>query len=114
MYNFTVLSPQEAFFLIDTTIYPDSVINKTLYWWIDKLIISREMISSSCQKITIKNANSDGTIDFKQFQIRLSQDFIDYRLREIIRKETEAIRNILYIKALAYDTSENDTIDSTP
>jgi His-Xaa-Ser system protein HxsD len=39
--------------------------------------------------------------DFIKYEEMISQMFLDFKVRELVRKETEGIRNILYLKAFA-------------
>ena len=36
-----------------------------------------------------------------KYREEIAQQFMDYKVREIVRTETEGIRNILYLKAFA-------------
>ena len=108
MHNFTIISPQEVCFLVDKKIFSDEVLSKVLYWFSTDFIISRNSISDSVEKITLHLIKSDGIIDKDSLQLQLSQNFTDYKLREIIQKETKDIRNILYIKAFANYNGDED------
>ena len=108
MHNFTTNSPQEISFLVDKKIFSDNVLSKVLYWFSTDFIISRNTISDSIEKITFHLIKSDGIIDKDSLQLKLSQNFTDYKIREIIQKETKDIRNILYIKAFANYNGDED------
>ncbi len=88
--------------IADTAIYNDSVISKVLYWLSAEFIITRENVSDSTrQKITLTAAKEFTSVELEKMKARLSRDFADYKTREIVRQETQDIRNILYVKAFA-------------
>jgi His-Xaa-Ser system protein HxsD len=108
MHNFTIISPQEFCFLVDKKIFSDEVLSKALYWLSSDFIISRKTISDFKEKITLHTIKSDNIINSESLQKQISQHLSDYKLREIIQKETKDIRNILYIKAFANYNGEED------
>ena len=89
-------------FMVDTSIYKDTVISKVLYWLSDMYLIHR--YSSDDRKQIIELERKSGTLtteDFIQLKTKINQDFIDYKTRDIVNSETKNIRNILYIKAFS-------------
>ena len=108
MHNFTKISPQEICFLVDKKIFSDEVLSKVLYWFSSDFIITRNIISDFIEKITLHTIKSDSIINSESLQIQISQHLSDYKLREIIQKETKDIRNILYIKAFANYNGDED------
>jgi len=98
---------------IDTSLYSDAVITKVCYWLTDTHTLLRENVSENIQRLTIdlKTKESDKTY-FDDLVFKISQSFADYKLREIVLRETEAVRNILYVKAFANsDEFEDHNLD---
>lgn len=96
-------------FLVDTRIYNDTVLTKTLYWYSNLFNISREIIDQHKERITMTYKKSvekkmplDAVVD------KLNQDLADYKTRDIIHRETKDVRNILYIKAFANNDQFED------
>lgn len=91
--------------IVDRNIYSDSVISKVVYWLSSEYVIKR-LSDTNNENIEInvdpKNAEK---IETKFFQM-----LNDYKLREVIAKETKEIKTILYAKAFADDEnfSEDD------
>ena len=86
---------------IDTSIYDDWVIEKILYWLTADFIITRMNGEPGTQIITLENKSGSTAIDFKKLRERLSNDFIDYKNRQTIARETANIRDLLFAKAFA-------------
>lgn len=87
---------------VDTSIYDDWVIEKVLYWWTVDYIIGREnQLSNHRQIITLTIKDSHKHIDLKAIQDKISTDFVDYKNRQTISRETANIRDLLFAKAFA-------------
>lgn len=97
---------------VDRRIYNDSVISKVIYWLSKDYVIYRSLIDENTEKISILIKNNlreeEGNLNEK-FHNLLN----DFKLRDIIAKETKDIKTILYAKAFADDEnlSENDITD---
>lgn len=79
-------------FRIDRRIYSDSCISKVVYWFSGQYAIDRHI---DCEEeiITIEGGND------KKLKEEFFEKLNDYKLREVIEKETKDIRTILYAKA---------------
>ena len=97
---------------VDRRIYNDSVISKVIYWLSKDHVISRSLIDENTEKISILKKNN-----LREEEENLNEKFQtllnDFKLRDIIAKETKDIKTILYAKAFADDEnlSENDITD---
>lgn len=78
---------------IDRNIYSDSCISKVVYWLSNQYTIDRRMEGDN--EILAVN----GVKDDESFKKSFFEKLNDYKLREIIEKETKDIRTILYAKA---------------
>lgn len=89
---------------IDRNIYSDIVISKVVYWLSSKYIIKRAVLGDT-EELDIK---------FREGEKEITEEFYrllnDYKLRELVAKETKEIKTILYAKAFADDEnfSEDD------
>ena len=109
MFDFATYSNEECEFKVDTNIYSDAVVSKVLYWLSSDFIISRKQLSPQLHFITLKKKkNAIGNLLLEE---KIAQLFIDFKVRETINKETEAIRNILYLKAFANYSDLEDLRD---
>lgn len=87
---------------VDTSIYDDWVIEKVLYWWTAEYVITRRNTTNSrIQVITLEAKPGCETSSFQKIKEKLSADFIDYKNRQTIAKETANIRDLLFAKAFA-------------
>lgn len=101
MYDFKIIDNAVIEFKVDQNIYSDTVISKVLYWLAADFIIERKT-QSSCQYVLLRHKVGAMTEDeLLKYRTMIAQMFTDYKVREIVRKETEGIRNILYLKAFA-------------
>lgn len=107
MLNYKRVNGNTIEFGIDTKLFNDQVITKTLYWHSGKYIISQEYSLNSLQ---IQFEKIEGLISDEEFislKSSLSQMLIDFKTRAIVNQETKNIREILLIKAFA----NNDDFD---
>lgn len=89
-------------FTVDTTIYDNWVIDKVLYWFSNDYVISRNNnLPEHQQAITLSPKEGHVVSDFNAVKERLSTDFIDFKNRQTINRETANIRDLLFAKAFA-------------
>lgn len=87
-------------FRVDRRIYPDAVLSKVIYWLSEKFIITRVSQDDNYELISLKSlyGQSEDEIEYR-FWSALN----DFKLRDIVAKETRDIKTILYAKAFAED-----------
>ncbi len=78
---------------IDRNIFSDNCISTVVYWFSNQYTIQRSL-QESIETLTIDNVS-----DEEQFRLEFFQKLNDYKLRELIDKETKDIKTILYAKA---------------
>lgn len=87
---------------VDTSIYDNWVIDKVLYWLSADYVITRKNDEDThSQEIVMSLKSGHTQVDFTSIKERLSNDFIDYKNRQTIARETANIRDILFAKAFA-------------
>ena len=103
MFDLEITEARQIVFKVDLTVYSDEVTSKVLYWLSSGYLIERKSVSSTVQRIVLtpKTDTADAPGDMKEDTERISRLFADFKVREMIRKETDGIRNILYLKAFA-------------
>ncbi len=99
----TRVSDNKVDLTIDVSIFNEQVLSKVLYWLTeDFLIYWKAGESHQIQQIILEKKSGNLSIEsFQKLKSKLNQDFIDFKNRDIINKETKDIRNILYVKAFA-------------
>ncbi len=110
MFDFIFTPSHKIEFKVDSSIYSDEVISKVLYWLSSRFVVERESISSQITRIalTSKDKRNFNELEANKIESDISQLFVDFKVREMIRKETDGIRNILYLKAFANCTDLED------
>lgn len=87
---------------VDTTIYDNWVIDKVLYWLsVDYIITRKNSPDTNIQVITLSLKGKHKQVDFTTIKEKLSNDFIDFKNRQTIARETANIRDLLFAKAFA-------------
>lgn len=96
---------------VDTDIYDNWVIDKVLYWLSEDYIITRKNSAEDhAQIINLVLKKNHKQVEFNLLKERLSNDFIDYKNRQTISRETANIRDLLFAKAFA---NNDDFIEFT-
>lgn len=109
MTDFRQIAENSIRFSVDIQIYNDAVISKVLYWQTDLYLISRNTSTDTIQSIELKKKDGIFTQEeVGQLERKLNQDFIDYKVRDIVVQETRNIRDILYVKAFANNDEFED------
>ena len=91
---------------IDTSIYNEAVICKTLYWYTADFIIYRCNGSlENVQKIEFKLKSDNPSFEWDKFIADLSDKLVDYKNRQIILEETKNLRELYFAKALSNNDS---------
>lgn len=91
---------------VDTSIYGEAVICKTLYWLTPNFVISRSKGSSeNIQRVELKLKKDTPNYNWDNLVSDLSDKFIDYKNRQIILEETRNLRELYFAKAFANSDS---------
>lgn len=86
---------------VDLEVFNDRVITKVLYWLSDTYIVYQK-VDNHVNNICLEK--KDGIINEEEFlslKIRINQDMIDYKTRDIVNQETKVIRELLLVKAFS-------------
>lgn|SRR5690606_16228406 len=92
------------FFKLSKKDYSESLVYKCMYWYLENYNVEiTSDFNDYIVKIALKN-NTD--FDEEELIVRLKNDLIDFKLREIINNETANLRELITAKAFAnYDFS---------
>jgi len=95
---------------VDASLFSTEVIFKCLYWFGEKFHTTVTLIDSQTYAILLKplaiaNANE---ADLDIYLQKFERDLIDYRLRGIITKETQNVRDLLVAKAFSNGEFDED------
>lgn len=98
------------FITIDNSIYNLDVLHKCFYWYGDKYIVDIKVISDTKNEVSLLIKHDETDHDFINTISKVKQDLIDFKLRDIVTKETKTVREIIVAKAFAYyDLNDNPT-----
>jgi His-Xaa-Ser system protein HxsD len=88
---------------VDKHIYSQDVLYKCLYWYTGKYNISVESFDDRYYYVSIKLISNLSITEeiAKQLNEQLLRDLIDFKLRDIITKETQTVRELIVAKAFA-------------
>jgi His-Xaa-Ser system protein HxsD len=98
----------QLIFTVDSHLYSEDVIYKCFYWYgADYAVdIQREGLSF---KIVLSSKSGE-PIDTIVLCDKIRKDLVDFKLRDIVSKETKTIRELLTAKAFANYGMENAPI----
>ena len=95
---------------LDKSIYNEDVLHKCFYWYGGNYSVSISSFSESEFKVLI-TPKTEG-IQLETIIDKIQQDLIDFKLRDIVTKETQTIRELIVAKAFAYyELEENPTTE---
>lgn len=85
---------------IDMTIYSIETIHKCFYWYTGDFEVDISINHANQCNVTLLS-KTETTSDFIILIDRIKQNLIDFKLREIVRQETQTIRELIVAKAFA-------------
>lgn len=98
----------ELLILTEADIYNEDVIHKCFYWYTKDYNVEISRYSRSLFSIRLQSLS--GTIDSEQLTSQVKRDLIDFKLRDVVTKETKSIRELIVAKAFAYYGLNDDPI----
>lgn len=96
----------ELFLLIEKEIYNEDVLHKCFYWYGNNFNIEISSFSEKLFSVRLQPLNK--LENLQNTIIKVNRDLIDFKLRDIVTKETKTIRELIIAKAFAYYESEDD------
>ena len=89
-------------FLLDSRVFSKNSIVKCLYWYSKDFQISIEIKDQYFFDIQMESNDDLTDQQLAVIEKKLKQEFIDYNLRDIVRKETNTIRELIIAKAFSH------------
>lgn len=89
---------------VDKNIYSEDVLFKCFYWYGKNYSITITGSGVDSFLVNIKPFNQDSLSEEEWADVikKISQDLIDFKLRDIVTRETKTIRELIIAKAFAY------------
>ncbi|MFL9829736.1 His-Xaa-Ser system protein HxsD [Flavobacterium sp. ST-87] len=95
-------------FTLEDVLYEENVLYKCFYWYGGDYDVS---ITKEKDRYYIQLlSKSEMNIDHDALEIKIRQDLIDFKLRDIVAKETKNIRELLTAKAFAHFQNEENPV----
>ncbi len=101
-----IFSENSLVFEIDKAVYNESTVHKCLYWFTGHYLVdirldtSNWIIAFRSSRENLSKETADG------IAAKLSRDLIDFKLRDMINKETATVRELIIAKAFAHEDVE--------
>jgi His-Xaa-Ser system protein HxsD len=99
--------------LIEKELYSEQVLHKCFYWYGGDFDVEIAVHSEDLFEVTLRPTNL--LADLTATVGKVKRDLIDFRLREIVERETRTVRELLVAKAFAYygidDTPQTEITD---
>lgn len=103
-----VKSDNHLYFSLNQELYNEDVLYKCFYWY--SADYSIEINKKNAEFLVFFASKSDTKIDHDTLVIKIKQDLIDFKLRDIVTKETKNIRELLTAKAFAHFQTDQDPL----
>jgi len=98
--------------IVDPDIYSIDILYKCLYWYGDLFSTSILKVNDSRIEVTLTPLSESVLDNFEGLRNKIARDLIDFKLRDIVTKETKNIRELIIAKAFSYyGLSENPETD---
>ncbi len=94
------IKDNELILLIEKDIYNEDVLHKCFYWYGGNFDVDISSYSEGIFSVRLKPTSE--TQDLNITVERIRRDLIDFKLRDIVTKETKTIRELIVAKAFAY------------
>lgn len=91
---------QNIVFELDSDVYSKESIVKCLYWYSNDFTVDIKLINK-IYNISLKPLIELQENDLSEVTKKLNREFIDYNLRDIVKKETNTIRELIIAKAFS-------------
>lgn len=97
----------ELHFSLNEEIYSEDVVYKCFYWYGADFNID---INKTNSIFLISITSKLDPINHYELLVKIKQDLIDFKLRDIVTKETKNIRELLIAKAFAHFESDDNPL----
>lgn len=91
---------QNLKFELDSNIYSKESIVKCLYWYSNDYSIDIQL-NDNLYYINLSPLKELSESELRETTTKLNREFLDYNLRDIVKKETNTIRELIIAKAFS-------------
>lgn len=91
---------QNIQFELDSNVYSRESIVKCLYWYSNDYLIDIKF-NNNIYHINLSSLKELSETELNEIKTKLNREFLDYNLRDIVKKETNTIRELIIAKAFS-------------
>jgi His-Xaa-Ser system protein HxsD len=97
---------------LNRELYPEAVVFKCFYWYGNDFDVTVDRVDGAGELTVVLSAHRPPLSgeNLQQLISRIKRDLIDFKTRDIVARETQAIRELLVAKAFA----NSDEFDQPP
>ena len=92
---------------IDKGLYSSDVLHKCFYWYGNRFIIDINVLNDKYFEIVLTKTESIEE-NWDLLTAKIKRDLVDFKLRDIVTKETQNVRDLIIAKAFAYYDIETE------
>lgn len=94
---------------LNREMYSIDILFKCFYWYGKEFLVEIDELTESNNLVTLAYKDRHSPVGvWDEIIPRIKQDLIDFKLRDIVTKETQTIRELITAKAFAYYETEDD------
>lgn len=102
-------------FSLEKSLYNIDTLYKCFYWYSNGFDLEISEPDNGFYQIKLERKDLNIEFEEKSILSKIKQDLVDFKLRDIISKETKNIRDLLVAKAFAhYENNNPQTVVSDP
>src|SRR5579862_1048942 len=94
------IKEDELLLRIEKALYSEEVLHKCFYWYSGNFAV--DISNFSAQLFLVRMRPTSKTQTFQETIDKVRRDLIDFKLRDIVTKETKTVRELIVAKAFAY------------
>jgi His-Xaa-Ser system protein HxsD len=96
---------------IDGRLYNESILYKCFYWYTREFAVNIKLENETDYNISLQPVTKrESSYNWEEVIEKIKRDLIDFRLRDIIAKETQTIKELIIAKAFAYYDTQDPLI----
>ena len=96
----------ELLLLIEKDLYSADVLYKCFYWYGGNFNV--DITNHSEKLFSVKLISNSKITDWEKTIDKIKRDLVDFKLRDIVTKETKTVRELIVAKAFAYYGLKSD------
>ncbi len=101
------VSNNQYVLIVDKEIYSSDVLHQCFYWYTGDFEVEISVHDQQHYRVILNSINDDP--DLETLIRKIKRDLVDFKLRQIVTRDTQNIRDLIVAKAFAnYETEEEE------